>query len=77
MFEWLFNFDLFLMAVSCMPSKLLVPCFSLCLNHLVLGPTATPSTPTGDYAIALEQLASMTRDHNMSALQLYRGASHL
>ncbi|GLT54289.1 hypothetical protein SLA2020_275000 [Shorea laevis] len=60
-----------------MPSKLLVPCFSLCLNHLVLGPTATPSTPTGDYAIALEQLASMTRDHNMSALQLYGGVKGL
>jgi Ca2+-transporting ATPase len=60
-----------------MPSKLLVPCFSLCLNHLVLGPTATTSTPTGDYAVSLEQLASMTRDHNISALQEFGGASHL
>ncbi len=50
---------------------------NLCLNHLVLGPMAIPSTPTGDYAIGLEQLASMTRDHNISALQQYGGASHL
>lgn len=59
-----------------MPSKLLVPRFNLCLNHLVLGPMTSPSTPTGDYSIDLEQLASMTRDHNLSALQEYGGASH-
>jgi Ca2+-transporting ATPase len=46
-------------------------------SQIVLGPTAIPSTPTGDYAIGLEQLASMTRDHNISALQQYGGASHL
>ncbi|CAL5439318.1 unnamed protein product [Camellia sinensis] len=40
---------------------------------IVLGTTVTPPTPCGDYAIGLEQLASMTRDHNNSALQQYGG----
>jgi len=43
----------------------------------VLGPSATPPTATGDYAIELEQLASMTRDHNFSSLQQYGGVSQL
>ncbi|XP_035539232.1 calcium-transporting ATPase 9, plasma membrane-type-like isoform X1 [Juglans regia] len=42
-----------------------------------IGPTATPSTPTGDYAIGLEELASMTRDHNISALQHFGGVKGL
>ncbi|XP_062155503.1 calcium-transporting ATPase 9, plasma membrane-type isoform X2 [Alnus glutinosa] len=42
-----------------------------------IGPTATTSTPTGDYAVSLEQLASMTRDHNISALQEYGGVKGL
>ncbi|KAK9997456.1 hypothetical protein SO802_022142 [Lithocarpus litseifolius] len=42
-------------------------------NQIVIGPLATPSTPTGDYGIGLEQLVSITRDHNISALQEYGG----
>lgn len=41
----------------------------------VLCPTVTPPTSSGDYAIGLEQLASMTRDHNFSALQQNGGVS--
>ncbi|KAL6585274.1 Calcium-transporting ATPase 9, plasma membrane-type [Orobanche minor] len=40
---------------------------------IVLGTAATPPSPNGDYAIGPEQLASMTRDHNLSALQQYGG----
>ncbi|KAF9675091.1 hypothetical protein SADUNF_Sadunf10G0195300 [Salix dunnii] len=46
-------------------------------QQIVLGPSATPPTATGDYAIGLEQLASMTRDHNISSLQQYGGAKGL
>uniref|UniRef100_A0A6M2F9D3 Calcium-transporting ATPase n=1 Tax=Populus davidiana TaxID=266767 RepID=A0A6M2F9D3_9ROSI len=46
-------------------------------QQIVLGPSATPPTATGDYAIGLEQLASMTRDHNFSSLQQYGGAQGL
>ncbi|XP_062109949.1 calcium-transporting ATPase 9, plasma membrane-type [Humulus lupulus] len=42
-------------------------------RQIVLGPTVAPPTPIGDYAIGLEQLATMTRDHNVSALQQYGG----
>ncbi|KAI3455723.1 hypothetical protein Pfo_012386 [Paulownia fortunei] len=41
---------------------------------IVLGTAVTPPSPNGDYAIGLEQLASMNRDHNLSALQQYGGA---
>ncbi|KAG5538100.1 hypothetical protein RHGRI_025250 [Rhododendron griersonianum] len=41
---------------------------------IVLGSTVAPPTPCGDYEIALEELASMTRDQNNSALQEYGGA---
>lgn len=33
-----------------------------------------PPSPSGEYEIALEQLASMNRDHNLNALQQYGGA---
>ncbi|KAG5237965.1 hypothetical protein OIU76_012782 [Salix suchowensis] len=46
-------------------------------QQIVLGPSATPPTATGEYAIGLEQLASMTRDHNISSLQQYGGAKGL
>ncbi|XP_059456486.1 calcium-transporting ATPase 9, plasma membrane-type-like [Corylus avellana] len=46
-------------------------------RQIVLGPMTSPSTPTGDYSIDLEQLASMTRDHNLSALQEYGGVKGL
>lgn len=34
-----------------------------------------PPIPTGEYAIGLEQLVSMSRDHDNSALRQYGGAS--
>ncbi|XP_052181723.1 calcium-transporting ATPase 9, plasma membrane-type [Diospyros lotus] len=40
---------------------------------IVLGTTATPPTPWGDYGIGLEQLASMTRDQSVLELQQYGG----
>ena len=39
-------------------------------------PVASP-VAAGDYAIGLEQLASMTRDHKLSALQQFGGVSYL
>ncbi|XVF19075.1 hypothetical protein REPUB_Repub11eG0078900 [Reevesia pubescens] len=39
-------------------------------------PIPHPS-PTGDFAIGPEQLASMTRDHNLDALQEYGGVNRL
>nr|XP_016505608.1 PREDICTED: calcium-transporting ATPase 9, plasma membrane-type-like isoform X1 [Nicotiana tabacum]XP_016505609.1 PREDICTED: calcium-transporting ATPase 9, plasma membrane-type-like isoform X1 [Nicotiana tabacum] len=44
---------------------------------IVLGTEVSPPAPTGDYGISLEQLASVTRDHNLSALQQYGGAKGL
>lgn len=49
--------------------------FYLCFIHVVLGTALTPPTPSGDFAIGVEQLTAMTRDHNGSALQQYGGAS--
>ncbi|KAL0012761.1 hypothetical protein SO802_007869 [Lithocarpus litseifolius] len=46
-------------------------------NQIVIGPSATPLTPTGEYGIGLEQLVSITRDHNISALQDYGGVKGL
>jgi len=43
----------------------------------VLGTSATPPTVTGDYAIGLEELASMTRDHNIFSLHQCGGVSQL
>ncbi|GLT64402.1 hypothetical protein SLA2020_369010 [Shorea laevis] len=39
--------------------------------------TILPPTPHGDFAIGPEQLASMTRDHNLSALEHYGGLNGL
>ncbi|KAF8389409.1 hypothetical protein HHK36_026104 [Tetracentron sinense] len=39
------------------------------------GTTILPPTSSGDYAVGQDQLASMTRDHNFSALQQVGGAS--
>lgn len=41
----------------------------------MLGTTVTSPTPSGNFAIGPEQLTSMTKDHNVSALQQYGGAS--
>ncbi|KAL5554547.1 hypothetical protein UlMin_041948 [Ulmus minor] len=46
-------------------------------RQIVVGATVAPPTPSGDYAIGLEQLASMTRDHNVSALQQFGGVKGL
>lgn len=45
-------------------------------TYLILGNIALPPTSGGDYGIGLEQLASMTRDHNFAALELYGGVSY-
>lgn len=44
---------------------------------LVSGTPVTLPGAVGDYAVGLEQLASMTRDHKLSALQQYGGVSYL
>lgn len=51
--------------------------FSIYILHqpVISPPAVTPPTPVGDYAIGLEQLASMSKDQNISALQQYGGAS--
>ncbi|KAL3632815.1 Calcium-transporting ATPase 9, plasma membrane-type [Castilleja foliolosa] len=43
----------------------------------VLGTAVTPPSPNGEYGIGLEQLASMTRDHNIAAMQQYGGIKGL
>lgn len=43
--------------------------------HSVLGTAEAPPSPRGGYAIGLEQLAAVTRDHNLSAVREYGGAS--
>lgn len=42
-----------------------------------IGTLVQPPTPSGDYGIGLEQLASVTRDHNFSALEQYGGVKGL
>ncbi|KAJ8899044.1 hypothetical protein K2173_008875 [Erythroxylum novogranatense] len=46
-------------------------------RQIVLGPTLIPPKVTADYEIGLEQLATVTRDHNFSALQEYGGVKGL
>ncbi|KAI3437157.1 Cation_ATPase_C domain-containing protein [Psidium guajava] len=46
-------------------------------RQIGVGPNVTSPTAIGDYGIGLEQLASMTRDHDFSALQLYGGVKGL
>ncbi|KAI5578073.1 hypothetical protein BDE02_08G005300 [Populus trichocarpa] len=46
-------------------------------QQIVLGTSATPPTVTGDYAIGLEELASMTRDHNIFSLHQCGGVKGL
>ena len=41
----------------------------------MISTAASPPTPAGDYDIGLEQLVSMAKDQNISALQQYGGAS--
>ncbi|KAL9160502.1 hypothetical protein ABFS82_08G204500 [Erythranthe guttata] len=44
---------------------------------IVLGTTVAPPSPNGGYEIGLEQLASMKREHNITALQQYGGVKGL
>ncbi|KAH1240112.1 Calcium-transporting ATPase 9, plasma membrane-type [Glycine soja] len=44
-------------------------------RELVISTAVSPPTPVGDYDIGLEQLVSMSKDQNISALQQYGGAS--
>lgn len=46
------------------------------VTSLILG-TLVPPAPSGDFGIGLEQLASVTRDHNFSALEQYGGVRQL
>ncbi|KAK7255053.1 hypothetical protein RIF29_28455 [Crotalaria pallida] len=47
-------------------------------RELVINPTVTPPTPVGgDYGVGLEQLTSMSKDQNVSALQQYGGVKGL
>ncbi|GAU35731.1 hypothetical protein TSUD_259060 [Trifolium subterraneum] len=48
-------------------------------RELVISPEATPppQTSVGNYGVALEQLASMSKDQNISALQQYGGVKGL
>ncbi|KAK2640630.1 hypothetical protein Ddye_028425 [Dipteronia dyeriana] len=41
------------------------------------GPTELPSVPNGEFPIGQEQLYSMTRDHNINALEQYGGVKGL
>lgn len=44
---------------------------------LVLGTAVTPPVLSGDYGISLEQLVSITRNHDISVLQQNGGASQI
>ncbi|CAH1422950.1 unnamed protein product [Lactuca virosa] len=44
---------------------------------VVLGPTVIPASPSCGYGISLEQLVSMTRDHNLTSLHQYGGVQGL
>lgn len=46
-------------------------------SSLVSGTPGLATTPAGDYSINQEQLASITRDHDFSALEEFGGASLL
>uniref|UniRef100_A0A2P2MNJ3 Calcium-transporting ATPase n=2 Tax=Rhizophora mucronata TaxID=61149 RepID=A0A2P2MNJ3_RHIMU len=52
--------------------------FKLAGEHQsVVGPAVAPPTPSGDFGIGLEQLVSVTRDHNFSVLQQHEGVKGL
>ncbi|KMS97215.1 hypothetical protein BVRB_7g177670 [Beta vulgaris subsp. vulgaris] len=46
-------------------------------RDIVKGPSVSPPIATGDFGIGLEQLTSMTRDNNFSALEQYGGVKGL
>ncbi|CAN1780220.1 Calcium-transporting ATPase 9, plasma membrane-type [Linum perenne] len=52
--------------------------FKLAGERQVSGPSSVaPPTATGDFGISVEQLSSMSRDHNLEALQEYGGVKGL
>ncbi|KAH9716135.1 calcium-transporting ATPase 10 plasma membrane-type [Citrus sinensis] len=55
--------------MSCIAIKMFLP-------DGIVG-TLVPPTPSGDFGIGLEQLASVTRDHNFPALEQYGGVKGL
>ncbi|CAL1386810.1 unnamed protein product [Linum trigynum] len=46
-------------------------------RQMVSGSSVAPPTPSGDFDIAVEQLSTMNRDHNVEALQQYGGVRGL
>ncbi|CAI8611766.1 unnamed protein product [Vicia faba] len=46
-------------------------------RQLVTGTTVAPTTPGADYTVGLEQLVSMSKNQNISALQQYGGVKGL
>ncbi|GAB2268483.1 Calcium-transporting ATPase 9, plasma membrane-type [Dionaea muscipula] len=46
-------------------------------QEIVLGASASSAAPTGDYGVGLEQLVSMTRENNLSALEQRGGVNGL
>ncbi|KAM0959339.1 hypothetical protein ACFX2I_024465 [Malus domestica] len=42
-------------------------------RELGIGTTVAPPTPSGDYGIALDELVTLTRENNITALQQYGG----
>ncbi|KAI6689764.1 hypothetical protein NL676_026592 [Syzygium grande] len=46
-------------------------------QQIVLGKRVAPPSLTGDYAVGLEQLSSMNRDHNTTGLQQFGGVKGL
>lgn len=59
-------------------TKLLVTIFHFIFWIIVTSTAAVVSpTPVGEYAVGLEQLVSLTKNQNISALQQYGGASLL
>ncbi|KAI4355895.1 hypothetical protein L6164_004623 [Bauhinia variegata] len=46
-------------------------------GELVISSAVAPPTPVGDFTVGLEQLVSMSKDQNLSALQQYGGVKGL
>lgn len=64
----------------CSDQCALINIFTFCAEFSIFtsdsGSVVAPPVANGEYGIALEQLSSMTRDHNMSALKQYGGVCH-
>lgn len=44
-------------------------------SSILVSDTPIPATSTGDFGIGQEELASLTRDHDLAALERHGGAS--